>query len=226
MPFRAKSTACTAGAGASVGVGGAAASDVPMVREGDRLCLCRYEAEFDLGGWGLPVTGDRGGSSLYEELRLIAGLVVLDDAGDCCDGGVYGISPAWRLRGVGLVGRLGFMPEAALIQCFGSINNAAHVNGYVSLCSLMGTRLAPVLSVCCPMTHRKIWQAESSLVVTLRGMGWRAVGSRTRQVSTASESRQAEYAGARCREVGRGLDAHLGLAVKEGRTRYASLDWV
>jgi len=32
--------------------------------------------------------GERGGSSLIEELRLMAGLADLDEAGDCCAGGV------------------------------------------------------------------------------------------------------------------------------------------
>ena len=48
--------------------------------------------EFDRGGDGLPMAGDRGPSSLYDELRLRAGLLTFDVAGDC-DGGVYGISP-------------------------------------------------------------------------------------------------------------------------------------
>ena len=48
--------------------------------------------------------GDRGPSSWYDELRLNAGLLVLEDAGDCCEGGVYGIAPTrvlewWRLVG-------------------------------------------------------------------------------------------------------------------------------
>lgn len=65
---------------ASVGVGGA--SDLTM--EGDRRCLCRYEAEdMDRGGCGLIVDGDRGTSSWwYDEVRLTEGLLVLDDAGD------------------------------------------------------------------------------------------------------------------------------------------------
>jgi hypothetical protein len=84
--FRAKSTASILLSGASVGVGGAAGS--ATVSDGDRLCLCRYDAEFDRGGCGLPVTGDRGTSSLYEDVRLMAGVLVFDDAGDCADGGV------------------------------------------------------------------------------------------------------------------------------------------
>lgn len=67
---------------------GGAASDT-VVTEGDRRCLRRYEEEdIDRGGAGRPTTGDRGPSSLYDELRLRTGLAVLDDAGDCCDGGV------------------------------------------------------------------------------------------------------------------------------------------
>jgi len=74
--------------GPSVGVGGA--SDVI---EGDRRCLLMYEAEeCDRGSRGLPVMGDRGGSSLYEEVRLTVGVLFLDEAGDCCVGGVYGIA--------------------------------------------------------------------------------------------------------------------------------------
>lgn len=42
----------------------------------------------DRGGAGRPTAGDRGPSSLYDELRLRAGLLFLEDAGDCCDGGV------------------------------------------------------------------------------------------------------------------------------------------
>lgn len=84
--FRAKSTVSILASGASVGVGGAAASDTD--KDGDRLCLCRYDAEFDRGGVGLLVTGDRGISSLYEDVRLTAGVLAFDDAGDCCEGGV------------------------------------------------------------------------------------------------------------------------------------------
>lgn len=73
--------------GASVGVGGPLSET--FVIEGDRRCFRRYEEEdMDRGGAGRPIIGDRGPSSLYEELRLNAGLFVLDDAGDCCDGGV------------------------------------------------------------------------------------------------------------------------------------------
>ena len=87
--------------GASVGVGGAAASDLRI--DGDRLCLCRYEA--DRGGCGRPVTGDRGPSSLYEELRLITGLFVLVEEGDW-DAGVYGIASTWGGAEVTAVGCL------------------------------------------------------------------------------------------------------------------------
>lgn len=81
-----------------MGVGGA--SDVI---EGDCRCLLMYEAEeCDRGSRGLPVMGDRGGSSLYEELLLTVGVLFLDEAGDCCDGGVYGI--AWVGGGSELVG--------------------------------------------------------------------------------------------------------------------------
>jgi hypothetical protein len=49
--------------------------------------------------------GDRGPSpSWYDELRLNAGLFDLEDAGDCCEGGVYGISPTRVLEGRRLVG--------------------------------------------------------------------------------------------------------------------------
>lgn len=77
----------TLDSGASVGVGGAASDS-----DGDLRCLCRYEAEFDLGGAGLLVIGDRGASELYEEARLTTGLADLDDTGDCADGGVYGMT--------------------------------------------------------------------------------------------------------------------------------------
>jgi len=85
LPLWAKS-AVSVVAGASVGVGGPAASVTDS--EGDRLCLWRYDDEFDLGGWGLLVAGDRGPSSLYEDVRLMAGVLFLDDAGECADGGV------------------------------------------------------------------------------------------------------------------------------------------
>jgi hypothetical protein len=62
------------------------------VMEGDRRCLFMYDAEeWDRGNLGLPVTGDRGGSSLYEEVLLMAGVLLREEAGDCCVGGVYGI---------------------------------------------------------------------------------------------------------------------------------------
>ena len=92
----AKSVVWILKSGASVGVGGAPSD---FVIEGERLCLCRYDAEdIDLGG-GRPMAGDLGASSLYDELRLRAGLVGFDDAGDCCDGGVYGISSPARVVG-------------------------------------------------------------------------------------------------------------------------------
>jgi hypothetical protein len=69
----------------SVGVGGPST----LVIEGDRLCRLMYEAEeCERGSCGRPVTGDRGISSLMDELRLTAGLADLDEAGDCCAGGV------------------------------------------------------------------------------------------------------------------------------------------
>lgn len=89
LALGAKSVACMVGSAPSVGVGGATSD---FVIEGDRLCLCMYEA--DLGGVGRPMAGDRGPSSQYDDDRLSAGLLVLDVAGDCCDGGVYGISYA------------------------------------------------------------------------------------------------------------------------------------
>jgi len=56
--------------------------------EGDRRCLWRYDAELiDLGS-DCRATDDRGRSSWYDEVRLTDGLVVRDDAGDCCEGGV------------------------------------------------------------------------------------------------------------------------------------------
>ena len=51
------------------------------------------------------MAGDREPSSLYEELRLRAGLFTFDDAGDCCAGGVYGISPDQVFR------------ECQVVQC-------------------------------------------------------------------------------------------------------------
>jgi hypothetical protein len=67
-----------------VGVGGPS-----LVMEGDRLWRLMYEAEeCERGSCGRPVTGDRGSSSLIEELRLTAGLADLDEAGDCSAGGV------------------------------------------------------------------------------------------------------------------------------------------
>ena len=69
----------------SVGVGGPSALGI----EGDRLCLLIYDAdECERGSCGRPVMGERGGSSLIDELRLMAGLADLDEAGDCCAGGV------------------------------------------------------------------------------------------------------------------------------------------
>lgn len=85
----------TANSGDSEGVGGAASVFI----EGDRLFLCKYEVELDRGGDGRPIAGDRGPSSLYDELLLRAGLLTFDDAGDCCAGGVYGISRGVCVRG-------------------------------------------------------------------------------------------------------------------------------
>jgi len=81
----------------SVGVGG-------FVMEGDRLWRFMYDAEeCERGSCGRPVTGDRGTSvSHMEELRLTTGLTDFDDAGDCCEGGVYGIfSGVWRVVWLG-----------------------------------------------------------------------------------------------------------------------------
>lgn len=64
----------------SIGVGGP--SD--LVIEGERLCRLIYEAEeWDRGSCGRPVMGDRGTSSLMDELRLTTGLTDFDEAGDC-----------------------------------------------------------------------------------------------------------------------------------------------
>ena len=79
-----------------------------MVMEGDRLWRFMYEAEeCERGSCGRPVTGDLGTSDSHmEELRLTAGLMDLDDAGDCWEGGVYGIFGGVLEGGVGgLVGR-------------------------------------------------------------------------------------------------------------------------
>ena len=90
-----------------MGVGGAP-SDV--VIDGDRLCLCKYEDDdIDLGGNGRPIAGDRGPSSLYDECRLSAGLLGFDDAGDCCAGGVYGISLTDAVSGWRLVGTVDYL---------------------------------------------------------------------------------------------------------------------
>lgn len=53
--------------------------------EGDRLWRFMYEAEeWERGSCGRPVTGDLGTSvSHMDELRLTAGLMDLDEAGDC-----------------------------------------------------------------------------------------------------------------------------------------------
>jgi hypothetical protein len=62
---------------------------VGVVIEGERLCRLIYDAdECERGSCGRPVTGERGSSSLIDELRLTAGLADLDEAGDCCAGGV------------------------------------------------------------------------------------------------------------------------------------------
>lgn len=48
----------------------------------------------DRGGVGRLTDGEGGPWwSMYDELRLNAGVVVLEEAGDCCEGGVYGIAP-------------------------------------------------------------------------------------------------------------------------------------
>lgn len=47
----------------------------------------------DRGSEGRPVDAGFPSSLLYDELRLMAGLCGLEDAGDCWEGGVYGISP-------------------------------------------------------------------------------------------------------------------------------------
>jgi hypothetical protein len=87
LELTAKSVALTESlARFSVGVGGAPSD---FVIDGVRRCLWMYEAE--RGGAGRPLAF--GPSSLYEDERLMAGLWVLEDAGDCCEGGVYGISP-------------------------------------------------------------------------------------------------------------------------------------
>ena len=53
--------------------------------EGDRLWPFIYDTdECERGSCGRPVTGDRGSSSLIDELRLMTGLADLDEAGDCC----------------------------------------------------------------------------------------------------------------------------------------------
>lgn len=57
----------------------------------------------DRGRAGRVVAGDLGTSSRYEEDRLRAGLVVIEEAGDCCDGGVYGISSRPEMGGEALV---------------------------------------------------------------------------------------------------------------------------
>lgn len=101
----AKSVDATCCDSVSVGVGGTSST---FVIEGDRLCLWRYEVEdIDRGGVGRIIEGDRGPpSSIYDELRLNAGLVGLEEAGDCCDGGVYGISANGELRWSRMVGEL------------------------------------------------------------------------------------------------------------------------
>ena len=89
VPRLAKSATCTSESGASVGVGGA--SD--LAKEGERRWRLIYDAELcERGSCGRPVTGDRGPSSLYDDVRLMAGLADLEEAGDCCEGGVYGIT--------------------------------------------------------------------------------------------------------------------------------------
>lgn len=84
LPAWAKSVVWTASLGLSVGVGGSA-----FVIDGDLLCLCIYEAaECERGSCGRPVTGERGPSSLIEDDRLMFGLADLEEAGECCEGGV------------------------------------------------------------------------------------------------------------------------------------------
>ena len=75
------------GSATSSGVGGAQSET--FVIEGDRRCFRRYEDDdSDRGGAWRPMPGDRGPSSLYEELRLSVGLLDFEDAGDCWAGGV------------------------------------------------------------------------------------------------------------------------------------------
>ncbi len=51
--------------------------------------------------------GERSGpSSLYDDDRLSAGLVVFDEAGECCEGGVYGISSIQPAEEVVAVGQI------------------------------------------------------------------------------------------------------------------------
>jgi hypothetical protein len=77
----AKSVAWTPRPLVSVGVGGPSALGI----EGDRLCRFIYDAdECERGSCGRPVTGERGSSSLIDELRLMTGLADLEEAGDCC----------------------------------------------------------------------------------------------------------------------------------------------
>jgi len=77
----AKSEAWTPRPFVSVGVGGPSALGI----EGDRLCRFIYDAdECERGSCGRPVTGERGSSSLIDELRLMTGLADLEEAGDCC----------------------------------------------------------------------------------------------------------------------------------------------
>ena len=60
----------------------------------------------DRGGVGRLIAGDRGPSSQYDDDRLMVGLVGCDEAGDCAEGGVYGISPVRAVGEVLVVDRI------------------------------------------------------------------------------------------------------------------------
>ena len=89
MPLLAKSIASKfVNSGESAGVSDGVGGSFDLI-DGDRRCLCMYDAEFDRGGVGRPTAGDRGPFSMpNEELLLRAGLLTFDVAGDCCAGGV------------------------------------------------------------------------------------------------------------------------------------------
>lgn len=110
VPLLAKSETCASDSGPSVGVGGA--SD--LANDGERRCRLMYDAEeCERGSCGRPVTGDRGPSSLYDDDRLMAGLADFEEAGDCCEGGVYGIPCSCVCVAADrLVGRIGVTRES------------------------------------------------------------------------------------------------------------------